>query len=423
MPVEPVPRTVFGLAAYNGEAHLAEAIESVLSQTRSDLAVVVVDDASTDATAEICARYARHDSRVSYARNDRQLGLSRNWQRAFELAGERHPAARYFAWASDHDVWGPRWHERLAAELEAHDEAVLAHPLAVRVDDAGSEYPTRERVFDTAGLVDPHERVRCVAGELRGAGELVYGLMRRSAVERSGPFPVAMLADRLFLVRLALEGEFHQVRERLWYRRFRAGVRMSNARQRRAAFPEGAPPSAYVPWWLTHPVRLGRQTSAGLGVTLARESFRTAYGRKSERVRRDLRWRRRRTLERLGLRERPVGAEAEVDATPRLEHGADVVELGRGELRPADVALSVGWFDTEPDPAAAAARLHELGIPEIYSIDRESPALREALGRYFWLRQVWIDGGGRKPDPLQGPVPIVPGEVRHLVGRRRLLAP
>ncbi|HSS73640.1 MAG TPA: glycosyltransferase family 2 protein, partial [Gaiellaceae bacterium] len=248
MPVEPVPTTVFGLAAYNGEAHLAEAIESLLSQTRSDLAVVIVDDASTDSTGEISARYVHHDSRVSYARNDRQLGLSRNWQRAFELAGERHPAARYFAWASDHDVWGPRWHERVAAELEAHDEAVLAYPLAVRVDDAGSEYPTRERLFDTAGLVDPHERVRCVAGELRGAGELVYGLLRRSAVERSGPFPVAMLADRLFLVRLALEGEFHQVRERLWYRRFRAGVRMSNARQRRAAFPEGAPPSAYVPW-------------------------------------------------------------------------------------------------------------------------------------------------------------------------------
>ena len=414
---------MFGLAAYNGEAHIAEALESLLSQTRSDLAVVVVDDASTDATAEVCARYVQHDSRVSYARNDRRLGLSRNWQRAFELAGERHPAAHYFAWASDHDIWGPRWHERLAAELEAHGEAVLAYPFAVRVDDAGSEYPTRDRVFDTVGVIDPHDRVRRVAGELRGAGELVYGLMRRSAVERGGAFPVAMLADRLFLVRLALEGEFHQVRERLWYRRFRAGVRMSNARQRRAAFPQGAPPSAYAPWWLTHPVRLGRQTSAGLGVTLARESLRTAYERKSERVRRNLRWRRRRALERVGLRERPMSAAAEVDAAPRLEHGADVVELGRGELRPADVALSIGWFDTAADPAAVAARLHALGIPEIYSVDRELPELREALERHFWLRQVWIDGGGRKPDPLQESVPIVPGAVRHLVGRRRLLAP
>jgi len=421
--VEPVPSTVFGLAAYNGEAHLAEAIESLLSQTRSDLAIVVVDDASTDATAEICARYAQHDSRVSYARNDRQLGLSGNWQRAFELAVERHPSARYFAWASDHDVWGSRWLERLATGLDRHDEAVLAYPLTVRIDDFGSEYPTRERLFDTDGVAEPRERLRRAAGEMRGAGEMVYGLMRRSAIERTGGFPLTMLADRLFLARLALEGEFHQVRERLWYRRFRGGVRMSNARQRSAAFPEGAPPSAYVPWWLTHPVRFGRQTSAGLGVTLARESLRTAYGRKSERMRRNLRWRRRRALERLGLRERPVGDAAAADATPRLEHGADVVELGRGELRPAEVALSFGWFDTEADPAAAAARLHELGIPEVYSVDRESPALREALGRYYWLRQVWIDAGGRKPDTLQGSMPIVPGAVRHLVGRRRLLAP
>src|SRR5689334_6463712 len=224
MSVEPVPSTVFGLAAHNGEAHLAEAIESLLSQTRSDLAIVVVDDASTDATAEICARYARHDSRVSYARNDRRLGLSGNWQRAFELAGERHPSARYFAWASDHDVWGPRWHERLATELERHEETVLAYPLAVRIDDFGSEYPTRERLFDTEGIADPRERLRRASGGLRGAGEIVYGLMRRSAIERAGGFPVAMLADRLFLARLALEGEFRQVRERLWYRRFRAGV-------------------------------------------------------------------------------------------------------------------------------------------------------------------------------------------------------
>ena len=333
--MEPVPSTVFGLAAYNGEAHLAEAIESLLSQTRSDLAIVVVDDASTDATAEICARYAQHDSRVSYARNDRQLGLSGTGSGRSSWPGAP-PVGAVLRLGERPRRGGRAGTRRLAAELEAHDEAVLAYPLAVRIDDAGSEYPTRERVFDTAGIADPHQRVRCVAGELRGAGELVYGLMRRSAVERSGPFPVAMLADRLFLVRLALEGEFHQVRERLWYRRFRAGVRMSNARQRRAAFPAGAPPSAYVPWWLTHPVRFGRQTSAGLGVTLARESLRTAYGRKSERVRRNLRCGGVTALERLRLRERPVGA-GRSWRHPRLEHGADVVEA-RPWIRPASCA-------------------------------------------------------------------------------------
>jgi hypothetical protein len=415
---------VFGLAAYNGETHLAEALESLLSQTRDDLAIVVVDDCSGDATEEVVRRYVELDPRVSYARNDRQLGLVRNWRRAFELAGERHPGAAYFAWASDHDVWHPRWLELVAAELDEHEEAVLAYPLTTRIDDEGSEYPTRERHFDTAGIDDPRERVRRVAGELRGAGELIYGLMRRSALERSGPFPLTVLSDRLQLVRLALEGEFRQVRRRLWYRRFRAGVAMSNARQRRAAFPEGAPLAAYAPWWVTHPLFLAGSTgSPALGAELLLRSARTSYARQQERIRRDLRWRRRHALERLGLRQRPVREPHGTDAEPLLEPGADVLELGRSELRPADVALSVGFFEAldENELEACVARLHELGVPEVYSVDRESPELRAAIARFYWPRQVWVGFGGRKPDPTTGPVPIRPGESRHLVGRRRLL--
>ena len=361
---------------------------------------MIVDDCSTDGTAEICRRYVELDPRVTYERNERQLGLVRNWRRVFDVAGRLNPDAPYFAWASDHDVWDARWLEVLAAELDAHADAVLAHPLAVRIDDHGSEYPTRERLFDTAGLADPHDRVRRVARELRGAGELVYGLIRRSAMERAGPFPLAVLSDRLFLVRLALEGEFRQVRERLWYRRFRAGVAMSNARQRRTAFPEGAPLTAYVPWWLTHPVLLARSTGSwALGAQLAGESAWTALARKRDRVRRDLRWRRRRMLERAGLRERPAPAPRMPAAIEPPAGATDV-----GELSPGD-----------------GARLHAEGVDEIYTFGAESAALREDLARHYWLRRLWVDSGGRKPDPLTGPVPAPEGELRHLVGRRRLL--
>ena len=388
------PGAVFGLAAYNGEEHVAEAVESLLTQTRRDLAVVIVDDASTDRTEEICRRYVELDPRVTYERNEQQLGLVRNWRRAFDVAGRLYPDAPYFAWASDHDVWDARWLEVLAADLDAHPEAVLAYPLAGRIDDHGSEYPTRARLFDTAGVSDPRERVRLVAGELRGAGELVYGLMRREAMERAGPFPLAMLADRLYLVRLALEGELRQVPKRLWYRRFRAGVRMTNARQRRGTFPEGSPLAAYVPWWLTHPVLLGR----GHGLELARASARTALARKHERVRRDLRWRKRHALERLGLRERPT----HTVATATIEPPAGARDVG------------------QPSPEVVA-QLYEAGEPLIYTHGPESSALREALARYYWLRRLWVESGGRKPDPNVGPVPQPEGEPRHLVGRRRLL--
>lgn len=45
------------IPVYNGEKHLAEAIESVLSQQISGLEIIVVDDGSTDASATVAARY------------------------------------------------------------------------------------------------------------------------------------------------------------------------------------------------------------------------------------------------------------------------------------------------------------------------------------------------------------------------------
>jgi glycosyltransferase involved in cell wall biosynthesis len=52
------------MAVRNGEAYVAEAIESVLSQSIADFEFLIVDDASTDTTRDILSRYERRDSRV-----------------------------------------------------------------------------------------------------------------------------------------------------------------------------------------------------------------------------------------------------------------------------------------------------------------------------------------------------------------------
>lgn len=55
-----------GLPVYNGERFLARAIDTLLAQTYRDFELLIVDNASTDGTEEICRAYADRDPRVHY---------------------------------------------------------------------------------------------------------------------------------------------------------------------------------------------------------------------------------------------------------------------------------------------------------------------------------------------------------------------
>ena len=62
------------IPVYNGEQYLAEAIDSVLAQTLTDLELVVINDGSSDQTGHVLDKYALLDPRVRVIHRDR-LGL------------------------------------------------------------------------------------------------------------------------------------------------------------------------------------------------------------------------------------------------------------------------------------------------------------------------------------------------------------
>lgn len=80
------PKVSICIPTFNHAHFLNEAIESALSQTFKDLELLVVDNCSTDNTEEIVARYLKLDTRISYTRNESNIGLVGNLNRCLELA-------------------------------------------------------------------------------------------------------------------------------------------------------------------------------------------------------------------------------------------------------------------------------------------------------------------------------------------------
>ena len=73
---------------YNGEAYLAECIESVCSQTYPNWEYVIVDNRSTDRSREIAENYAGKDPRIRIHVNETFLPLMQNWNHALRQISE-----------------------------------------------------------------------------------------------------------------------------------------------------------------------------------------------------------------------------------------------------------------------------------------------------------------------------------------------
>ncbi|MFQ3639515.1 MAG: glycosyltransferase family 2 protein [Chloracidobacterium sp.] len=106
------------LCVYNQAAYVAEAIESILRQTLTDLELIVVDDASTDATPSVIQGFA--DARLRYVRNATNLGHAGSLNRGFALA-----RGAYLAIMDSDDISLPERLERQVTFLERHPEVAL----------------------------------------------------------------------------------------------------------------------------------------------------------------------------------------------------------------------------------------------------------------------------------------------------------
>jgi glycosyltransferase involved in cell wall biosynthesis len=246
--MSPDPAVVLGMPMFGRVDVLPRTLESLLSQTFRDFALVTVDDSPASGGAAIVEQYVGFGIRVHYEANERRLGMVDNWRKVFERARALYPRSRYFAWVSDHDLWHAQWLEALVGVLETHPAVVLAYPRNMRIMP-GSARRT-EKVFETFGMTSRSARVRASALRML-AGDMIYGLMRVDALAAAGGFRRVVTPDRQLLLALSLFGQVRQVPVVLWYREVLQS-KLDLGRQRRALFPHGVPLYAYLPSHLQH---------------------------------------------------------------------------------------------------------------------------------------------------------------------------
>jgi glycosyltransferase involved in cell wall biosynthesis/predicted SAM-dependent methyltransferase len=200
------PRVSVILPTYNRASLLKYALDSVMSQTYRDLEVIVVDDGSTDKTAEIAESYSR-GVRYFYIEHSGLPSVPRN-------AGLRLAQGDYVAFLDSDDEWLPVKLERQVEVLETHPAVGLVCSNALALEH-GQSAPGRVYLRDDQGASG------WVLAKLLADNFVITStaVMRRSLLSRTGLFSqdplLRALEDYDLWLRIATHGQIYYLPEAL----------------------------------------------------------------------------------------------------------------------------------------------------------------------------------------------------------------
>jgi glycosyltransferase involved in cell wall biosynthesis len=241
------PLVTIGLPVYNSERFIRQSLDSLLAQTYTDFVLVISDNASTDATAEICQQYAAKDSRIRYSRNPQNIGNPGNFNRVFRLA-----TTPYLKWSTADDYWAPTFLERAVEVMERDPSIALCYPAANLVDADGQN---AQPFHDALQLMqdDPSERFLALIRTIKLAHQHL-GLIRMSCLRQTHLLRSFVASDVVLLAELTLYGKFFELPERLFYRRFHktSGSWQRGSADHQAKYYHGAKTQAPLTAWRRH---------------------------------------------------------------------------------------------------------------------------------------------------------------------------
>ena len=208
------PLISIGMCVYNEERFISQALDSLLSQTYRNFELIIVDNASEDATGQICQDYQSRDNRIRYFRNAANIGGAGSSKLVLAKS-----SGKYFMLAGGHDLWHPDYISECLNVLESDPQVVLCYAQVLVIDQNGHHQQLVKKAIDTRSL-DDFDRCRATIWGLSRIPicDPIYGLMRTDSLRRAGLRNV-WGPDNLILIELSLNGAIAQVKNPLYYRR------------------------------------------------------------------------------------------------------------------------------------------------------------------------------------------------------------
>lgn len=162
------------MPAFNAEAFIGQAIDSLLHQTYTDFELIISDNASTDKTAAVCEAYAAADSRITYFKQSFNHGAAANFFFVLDKAD-----GELFMWAAADDKCGNA--DYLRNLIDALDKGVSLGFPNVDVIDAANDV-VQPDVMDL--FCNCRTRTDFVKMSGRIASHQLYGVFRTAKLRQ-----------------------------------------------------------------------------------------------------------------------------------------------------------------------------------------------------------------------------------------------
>ena len=120
------------MSAYNAEKFIVDSIRSILNQTYENWEFVIINDCSSDNTAQIVERFSDNDSRIKLIHNKENLGLTKSLN-----IGLTQAKGEFIARLDADDTSEPVRLEKQVKFLNTHPDTVLVGSAAHLIDASG----------------------------------------------------------------------------------------------------------------------------------------------------------------------------------------------------------------------------------------------------------------------------------------------